>query len=486
MQTKNMMFRYKQILVVLAIVAGITFSGCDSYLDIPLPVDRISSSSAFTNDKSCSAALNAVYGTLSGGSWFDGQGVGYKSGLYTDELVNLSVSEVNIAIYTSVVAPGQISEFWTTFYAQIYRLNMALEGISASTSILNHREQWLGEAYFLRALLHFYLANVYGEVPIVTTSDYKVNNTLKRSPVEQVYQQVTADLKLAEQLLPAAYADVNGNTTTDRARPNKAAATAFLARVYLYTKQWKEAEEKATDVIKQTTLYELGSLANTFTIAGNKETIAALAPLASLTLSPYVKDRYIYLNALADHEIPSNRTISSYGVNGMLSQSMLASFEPGDQRYQQWVYEIFQVNNGDTTRFFIPDKYKSRTNGQEYVVLIRLAELFLIRAEARAELGNIDGAQDDIDVLRLRAGLGNTPAAATPALVTAVMQERRVELFTEEGHRLFDLRRRGLLDGVMEDEVLLKNGVWESFQQYWPISPSESQANPNILQTHGY
>lgn len=477
---------YKSIIIALGFVAGITGSGCKNYLDIPLPVDRISNQSAFTNDKSCAATLNGIFGTLSGGSLFDGQGIGYKGGLYTDELTNYSVSELNTSIYSSVVAPGQVSDLWTTFYAQIYRVNAALEGIAASKSVLNHRAQWMGEAYFLRALLHLYLAGIYGDVPVVVTSDYAKNNVLPRSPLADVYKQVIDDLLQAEKLLPESYADVNGNTTPDRGRPNRGAATALLARVYLYTRQYQLAADKASDVISQNTLYSLAPLANTFTVAGNKETIAALAPLATNTLSPYVKDRYIYLSAITSPEIPAGNTISSYGVNGVLSQSLVKSFETGDQRFTQWTYGIYQVKNGDTSRYYIPNKYKSKTTNDEYVVLIRLAEVYLVRAEALAQLGNTGAAARDLDAIRLRAGLKETTANTKETLMTAIVQERRTEFFTEEAHRLMDLRRLGLLDEVMTKEVKVKNGTWQSFQQYWPISPTEIQANPNLKQTLGY
>lgn len=477
---------YKSIIIAIGLTASIIGSGCKNYLDIPLPVDRVSNGSAFTNDKSCAATLNGIFGALAGGSWFDGQGIGYRGGLYADELTNYSISELYTSIYTSIVAPGQMSDFWTTFYAQIYRVNAAIEGINASKAVLNHRDQWLGEAYLLRGLLHLYLTNSYGDVPIALTSDYTKNNVLARSSEADVYKQVIADLLQAEKLLPEAYADVNGNTTQDRGRPNRGAATALLARTYLYSKQYQQAADKASDVIKQTALYSLAPLANTFTVAGNKETILALAPLATNTLYPYVKDRYIYLSAITAPEIPAGKTISSYGVNGVLSKSLVQSFEPGDQRFTQWTYGIYQVTNGDTARFYLPNKYKSKITNDEYVVVVRLAEIYLIRAEAFAQLGNPDAAVKDLDAVRLRAGLLGTPARTTQTLITAIVQERRVELFAEEAHRLIDLRRLGLLDDVMIKEVIVKNGSWKTFQQYWPISQTEIQANPNLIQTPGY
>lgn len=477
---------YKYLIAVFGIAGCLFVAGCKNYLDIPLPVDKISGSSAFTNDKSCAATLNPIFAALADGSHFDGTGIGFKTGLYTDELTNYAVSELNTSIYSSVVTPGQVSDIWTAFYAQIYRLNLSLEGISSSTALLNHRDQWLGEAYFLRALTHFYLTNIYGDIPLVLTSDYRSNNVIKRSPQDQVYAQVIEDLKKAESLLPETYSDVSGSTTEDRGRPNKGAAKALLARVYLYTSQWQAASDKASEVISQTGLYELAPLADAFAVAGNKESIITLAPVSTNPIAPYVKDRNIYVAGLTAAEIPAGRTITSFGVNGALSKSLLGSFEPGDQRFTQWIFPAYQVTGADTVKYFIPFKYKSRVNGEEYEVVLRLAELYLIRAEAKAELNDPGGAKTDLNLIRHRAGLGETPATTKEAIINAILRERRVELFSEEGHRFFDLRRRKLLDEVMAVEAPLKNGSWQGTQQFWPIAPAEILANPNLTQTPGY
>src|SRR6202000_1804437 len=92
-----------------------------------------------------------------------------------------------------------------------------------------------GEAKFIRAFWHLYLTNVYGDVPLALTTDYNVTGKLSRTPRVQVLQQVITDLKDAQSSLNSNYVDVTDTTaTTERVRPNKAAATALLARVCLY------------------------------------------------------------------------------------------------------------------------------------------------------------------------------------------------------------------------------------------------------------
>jgi len=119
-------------------------------------------------------------------------------------------------------------------------------------------------------------------------------------------------------------------------------------------------------------------------------------------------------------------------------------------------------------------------------MLLRLAEQYLIRAEARAQLNDIKGAATDLNVVRTRAGLGATAAANQTDMVGAVLQERRVELFTEPGHRFFDLKRTGTIDAVMGAAAPLKGGNWASFMQYWPIPTADILADPNLTQTPGY
>jgi hypothetical protein len=107
----------------------------------------------------------------------------------------------------------------------------------------------------------------------------------------------------------------------------------------------------------------------------------------------------------------------------------------------------------------------------------------LIRAEARTHLEDINGARQDIDIIRNRAGLGNTDAATVNGLLEAVLHERQVELFLELGHRFFDLKRMGSADAVLSP---IKLG-WDATDVLLPIPESEILLNPNLLpQNPGY
>ena len=113
----------------------------------------------------------------------------------------------------------------------------------------------------------------------------------------------------------------------------------------------------------------------------------------------------------------------------------------------------------------------------------------MIRAEARAQIGNISGAQSDLNTVRNRAGLADTPAGDQASLLAAILDERRHELFSEWGHRWFDLKRTGKIDEVMSLVTPIKSGgvtTWHSYQQLYPLPLSELQRAPNLVQNSGY
>src|SRR5262249_32404391 len=138
----------------------------------------------------------------------------------------------------------QCGAFWNGSYTWIYQANACIEGISKSEGISTPcKNQLIGEAKFIRAFLYFNLVNLYGDVPLVTSTNYAVNASLPRTSVAQVFQQIVQDLKDAQQLLTASY------PSAGKVRPNKFAATALLARAYLYQKQWANAAAAANEVI---------------------------------------------------------------------------------------------------------------------------------------------------------------------------------------------------------------------------------------------
>lgn len=464
-------------------LALVAVSSCRKYLEVPLPLTSVAVPSAFQNDNTAAATLTGVYAQLSNGNIFAGSlGVAGFTGLYGDELkIQITTIPDYVAVYGDAVSSGSAVTFlWTTFYKQLYAVNLAIEGLKPATN-LSYQSQWLGEAYFLRGLLYFYQTNLYGDVPLVLGSDYLSNNGLARSPQAEVYTQIVSDLKQAQSLLDNKYHDATGVVTTSRGRPNKAAATALLARAYLYMKDWKNAEAQADGLIGDAADYQLPALSKVF-LVNSAEVIWGLVP--------YSGNSYLVADAKA-YYIPPGKTPSTVSVLSSLGDSLVAAFEPGDGRWSAWVGKDSVPKSGSTPAavYFYDSKYKamgSYTSAQETLVMLRLAEQYLIRAEARSQQNNLSGALADLNAVRTRAGLGASAAVTQADVLAAILHERRVELFTEVGHRWFDLRRTGNVDAVMSVMAPLKGGAWSPFKAWWPIPLTDIQNDTRLVQTPGF
>ena len=465
-------------------------TGCKKFLEIPLPVNQIAGEGAFLSDNSAGAVATGNLTDMFTSNLFGGQNeIPLRAALYVDDLNNLyTTSPQHQAYFTDNLQSPDCGQ-WTSLYTRIFKINTTIEGLNASGAVLENRNQWLGESYFLRAYMYFHLVNLFGDAPLAITSDFKVNNVLPRAPQADVYKQIIEDLKLAQGLLSEDYRDGYGQSTSSRTRPNKGTATALLARAYLYTKDWVNAEAQASAVINQSATYQLAGLDSVFRI-GSTETLWEMSIVPGTNSGITSVYEYSVYNGSTPSSFPADKTPFNYGVPFCMHDDLRNAFEPGDNRFAKWVRPVVR-NASDTSSantYYLIYKYKSLiAAGAENSVQMRLAEQYLIRAEARAHQGSdLAGAKADIDVVRARAGLEGTAATGKEALVTAVIQERRVELFTEGGHRFFDLKRTGTIDAVMAISAVQKGGTWNTDRQVWPINSSDIVINPNLVQNHGY
>jgi starch-binding outer membrane protein, SusD/RagB family len=171
-----------------------------------------------------------------------------------------------------------------------------------------------------------------------------------------------------------------------------------------------------------------------------------------------------------------------------LSNLLLTAFEANDNRKVSWVGSI--LSGGITYNY--PNKYKKGNFDvaqpiTEYSMVLRLAEQYLIRAEARAKQNNLSGAIADLDTIRTRANLPKlADNLSKDQVLAATEQERRIELFTEWGHRWLDLKRTNRIDAVMTNVAVKKGTTWNSDWQYYPIPLTDIQRNRNLMQNTGY
>ncbi|QEH42558.1 RagB/SusD family nutrient uptake outer membrane protein [Chitinophaga sp. XS-30] len=451
----------------IILIAGTAITGCRKFVDVPLPITQLSTESAFSTDAKANSAMRGIYAGLVSGwvaSPFTGAMTG-NLGLSADELEKTSLTgEFPLFFENNLNASMNTinGALWGSFYSTIYQANNAITHIGNSKGIAPANKEFLtGEAHFLRALAYFYLVNMYDSVPLTTTADYRTNGLLFRESPEKVYEQIRQDLRYAQEKAG------NQHTGTGfRARGNQWTATALLARVQLYTGNWEEAEAEATKVINAG-FYKMGPLEETF-LATSGEVILQLG------------------NAGANLYTSEGSAITSSQVNPTyrFSTWLDAAFEPGDLRTDAWT----RVGaNG----FRGPAKYKTFSNTQanakkEGTVVLRLAEQYLIRAEARAMQDDLSGAIADVDTVRSRAGLpllsDISPDIAKEPLLAAIMKERMTELFAEFGHRWFDVKRTGQADIIFG----ARKPGWRTEAALFPIPFKDRQFNPNLGQNPGY
>lgn len=458
-------FGFQKIAILILMATAIV--GCEDFLEVDLPNSQLNSPFVFENATTANAAIVDIYAKIRDNGLISGNSFGLSAsmGVYTDELdfYGPPTSSLN-ALYLNTVQPNTaiMEQWWNNSYNQIYAANLIIKGVESSETLNDaEKNQITGEALFIRALIHFYLVNTYGDIPYLKSTDYRANQRAVRLQVNEVYDNIIADLNNAKSLLPEAY------FSGTRVRPNKSVAAALLSRVYLYNENWAEAANEASFIINQNTVYSFpADINNTFLIQ-SPSTIWQFLPQAS-GRNTLEGATFIFLSGP-----PSSIA---------LRQELIESFEVNDLRKINWTKEITNANG----TWYHSFKYKQRTitpSSQEHSIVFRLAEQYLIRAEARAKQGEVISAIEDLNTIRINAGLQNTTANTQDEIVEAILNERKVELFTENGHRFFDLKRTNQIDNTLSQ---IKPN-WSAFKKKLPIPEREFLLNPNLLpQNEGY
>jgi starch-binding outer membrane protein, SusD/RagB family len=464
----------------LFIVASILFfNSCKKMIEIDLPINKYPVDKVFNEKNTAVAALSGVYALIGSGesSLMTGDvGLSLRSGFIADELTPLNTGSV--PEYQNVYNANDGWPIWWMFVYReyIYQLNTSIIGLENSTKLaLKDRNILLGEAKFTRAWLYFNLVNFYGDVPLVLTNDFRINEKIGRSPVAEVYKQIEADLTFAKEHLTESY--LNRELIEDpqeRVRPNKFAASALLARVYLYLGRWQEAEQEADMVIGNAS-YELLSDLNQVFLKNSKETIWSLQPNTNSFSGANTPDAKVLVNMWGFLD-----------PDWYLSPFLTSAFEDGDARKLSWTQE--------KPAGLAAYKYKQgygTTEQTEYTMVFRLAEQYLIRSEARAMQNKLTGensAASDLNLIKVRAGLAETTANTQESLLTAIGKERQVELFLEWGDRWLNLKRTGKIDEVMMAVAQAKGTQWQPFKALLPIPYEEFKWNPSLRghQNPGY
>lgn len=437
-------------------------NSCENLLEVDLPNNQLTSAVVYNSDETAQAALLNIYGNLRDNGLFSGQMKGgtIVLGLYADELNNVStdfdLQQVNSLTHNS--RNTSFSYLWSKSYEQLYMINFFIENIQLSQTIsTKNKEQFLGEAYTLRALIYLNLNQLFNEIPYVKSSDYKVNKLIKKNNQSQINDFIESDLKLGE-----SYFD-KLPVLKDKSRINRYSNYMVFSKYYLLNKQWDKALHYSNMIINSGDFKINLNLDSEFNVGSS-------SCIWSLDASTINGNTFI-----AQVFIPSSYPSTTV----ILNNEFVNEFENNDFRKLLW---INTVTNGTITQYY-PYKYKQRstsTNRIESLIIFRLSEAFLIRSEAYFNLNRIEESLNDLNLIRTRAGLA--PIKNDEDIYSSILKERKFELFTEFGNRLLDLKRTdklGLLQNIKPN--------YKKHHALFPIPENEILLNPNLNpQNDGY
>jgi starch-binding outer membrane protein, SusD/RagB family len=498
----------KKLLICLGLSGGLVLSACESVIDVEPEFSR-DGSQIFTNLDDYEFALTGAYaGFRQVGYFGNGAQTTASWGVLPDKMAdNLVQTPEDLANWQNQVNwqyatdEPDIDVAWQNAYFVITQANLVLRNIdqfATSDATRGRVNRLKGQALAIRGMVHFDLLRYWGEsfdrnstglgVPYKTVVD--AEDMPVRLSVKDTYDNIFRDLQEAETLL--GNVDRSVNSGVNRNRIDQLVVKALLARVNLYAKDYAAAANYATMVIEDRPLATRTEFPGIWTDATTTEVVWAVTFSAG------------------EGSPSSNVHIGSSNRNRFRpAASLEALYDPvNDVRFNSYFGYRFTGASAPAVRGLSPNlppddpaprrivaKYLGRGATLDNLVdwkAIRTAEMYLIRAEARAMQGAAGavGALADLNALRAARIQGYSPAALTgQALLNAIAQERRKELFAE-GHRWFDLKRttrtinRPEADITSTERTLLPTDR----EWVWPIPQSEIDANVNIApqQSPGY
>lgn len=479
------MTNMKKLLKMTLMISLLVVFACDDLLDTE-PNDRISNENAVSDYEGLVSALLGGYDRLRNNSDdFDQGNTYYRRDfiIIADALAdNLKQPANNTSRLLGVSDNTPYSHF--NFWAQAYQLINSANFVISSVGTVDHSDQQEldqlhAEALFLRAMGYFDLMRAYARnpnypvdeplgVPIVTAIISPIDAFPARNQISEVYDQIIDDLNQAADLI-----------NTSLIFPNRAsihAINALLARVHLYAGNWEEAINHATAVIDNVG-FDIESVDYVNIFSDQSETIFGIS---------YAANESPGLNGSLEGILYVDPDIDIGYGDFVIREGLLNLYEEGDVRAELF---ISTTKGGEPVTYVGKYLGYGGTFGQDHIPLIRLSEMYLTRAEAKAEEGaDLSGAIADLNKIRERAGLSATSASSQSEVLEAVLKERRLEL-AFEGHRIFDLKRRGLdipkgESGTdCQDECLVP---YADYRVIANIPTWETDANSNVEQNPRY
>jgi hypothetical protein len=423
---------------------GLSLAGCKDALQIE-PQQSINADEAYNTSQKVSAAVVGAYARLDDPRLYGSDLILVPELMASNGYITWAGTFQNyrqISLHTQISTLSNAQGIWTQAYNAINQCNLILNALPAVTDA-GQRKQFEGEAHYIRGIMYFELVRLFAQqyqaggsntqpgvpiniVPITTTEQADVK--LPRASVEEVYTQVLSDLRTAATMLP------NQNVT----RASKYSAEAMLARVYLQQGNYAAARSMANDVITNSGASLVGSVAAVF---ANRNSAESLFEIQQNDQNNAGTSNDGLATYFAGYSPNGDQTVL-YGRGDVYISGAFANqygYGSGDVRGTDSLSAIttkklIYLSDGNSRRNRLRT-LKWRTYGQN-IPIVRLAEMYLIRAEADVRAGNTASATADVNTVRTRSGA----TALTAATLADVLRERQLEL-AFEGFRIHDLKR---------------------------------------------
>jgi len=442
---------------IYILILLLTFStlSCNDLLE-PQPVNLITDDQVLTDGNSARVVLMSAYRDLAN---FGATKI-VAGDLTADNLIhNGTFTQYReISNKDMSASNGSASAMWGVIYSMSYVVSFLYEGLPDINITQVEFDEITATASFLRAYAYFLGAYTFGGVPIITTTNVDDNRNIPRATFEETLEFVESELLYALDKLPEE--SFNAGEVTN------GAVKALLARYYLYRGNWGEAERYATDVITGNGTREYLLEEDFANAVSDFSTESILEIVYSANDNPGTSTNFSINNLFVGRReiIPSNEMVLALQSDGG-DRNVVLEFDGANVRGSDNGYAVVRYGPFDN------------------VQLLRLAEMYLIRAEARAEQDNVAGAADDINVLRERAGVSLIEGTSRNQMLQVIENERRMELCFE-GHRWYDLVRTGRAQAVMSEFT----SNWTEKDELWPIPLREIINNPSLkdAQNPGY
>ena len=490
--------------IFIALCGLVAFSACSkSYLEEEV-YSSIYTDEFYKTATDAEAGLTAVYGSMV--ALYSTAGTAASDFSADQSYPRPVVGRDNYVLYnydenyTTQKSFGREFEspvaIWRSCYDGIEKANWVLQKVPSTNMDSKRRSEILGEAFFLRAFYHWMLTKNFGNVIIKTNPSTGLDNAyLPNSPKAEVYMQIFADLDSAVANLPSY------SSSIQKGRPSKEVALALYAKSALYNEEWAKSLDKAQQVIASGKYSLMPDPKDLYSVpredAARVENMWAYECETSI---PAIGSQIHSLFGPRNSAAPAY-LVTSFG-SALVYQSFFNSFDPKDKRRQlldtNYVNKAGQVVpqasvDPATPNAVLLKKYMDPNSigatGATNIQILRLADVYLIAAEAEARLnGATTEAYDNINIVRNRAGLDDlTPGLSKDAFIDSVLQERSWEFFGE-GDRWYDLTRTDKYLTVIPTAV---NNIYPVRQpsvrnKYFPIPLDELNANPNVEQNAGW